>query len=214
VVLEYVDALSMAAIAHSEQLPTLVHEGAQAYLIVELENRGADRLDADVVEVAEFLADHGAIDVYPLDDTAGRRLIQAREHALHVSKAAGADDLLDTVVPRAAMPGFLAEVGRIAAGEQSYVIGCGHAGDGNVHLSVFQKDPERRRRLMMAVLRAGVAAGGSISGEHGIGVEKRPYFDALEDAVQVELMRQVKHVFDPAGILNPGVLFDSVGGGR
>ncbi|WP_043728035.1 FAD-binding oxidoreductase [Kutzneria sp. 744] len=208
VVLEYVDALTMAAIAHTEGLVSAVHESAQAYLIVELESRTAARLDEDVIEVAEFLAAQGASDVFPLDRATGQRLLQARERALHTSRAAGANELVDTVVPRAAMPDFLAEVQRLATGSGSYVVGCGHAGDGNVHLSVFQQDPEIRQRLMTSVLRAGMAAGGSISGEHGIGTDKRVYFDALEDPLRTELMRRVKRAFDPAGILNPGVLFD------
>ena len=211
VVLEYVDALTMAALAHSEGLTSAVHESAQAYLIVELESRTAERLEDDAAEVAAFLATRGAIDVFPLDRATGRRLLQARERALHTSKAAGANDLLDTVVPRAAMPDFLAEVQRLAADSGSYVIGCGHAGDGNVHLSVFQPDPEVRQRLMTSVLRAGIAAGGSISGEHGIGADKRVYFDALEDPLRTDLMRRIKHAFDPTGILNPGVLFDPEG---
>src|SRR5262249_31077880 len=153
-------------------------------------------------------------DVFPLDKATGRRLIAARERALHTSKAAGANDLLDTVVPRAAMPDFLAEVQRLADDSGSYVIGCGHAGDGNVHLSVFQPDPEKRRRLMTSVLRAGIAGGGSISGEHGIGADKRVYFDALEDPLRTDLMRRIKQAFDPAGILNPGVLFDPAGAMR
>ncbi|MFC0432034.1 FAD-binding oxidoreductase [Kutzneria buriramensis] len=214
VVLEYVDALTMAALAHAEDMASAVHESAQAYLIVELESRTAERLAEDVVEVAEFLAAQGAADVYPLDRATGRRLLRARERALHTSKAAGANDLLDTVVPRAAMPDFLAEVQRLAADTGSYVIGCGHAGDGNVHLSVFQPDPETRQQLMTSVLRAGIAAGGSISGEHGIGVDKRVYFDALEDPLRTDLMRRIKHAFDPAGILNPGVLFEPAGAMR
>ena len=89
-------------------------------------------------------AELGALDVYVLPAQAGRQLIAAREQAFCVAKAAGADDIVDVVVPRAAIPAYLADVGRLAADHGALVAGCGHVGDGNVHLSVFQPDAERR----------------------------------------------------------------------
>ena len=90
--------------------------------------------------------------------------------------------------------------------------GCGHVGDGNVHLSVFQPDPDRRSALVRAILPPAVAAGGAISGEHGIGTEKQPYFLELEDPLRLTLMRRIKAAFDPHGILGPGRLLGPVGG--
>ena len=82
--------------------------------------------------------------------------------------------------------------------------GCGHVGDGNVHLVVFQPDAARREALLHAVFDAAVAAGGAISGEHGIGTEKQRYFLELEDPAKLALMRRLKAAFDPHGILGPG----------
>ena len=88
------------------------------------------------------------------------------------------------------------------------MVGCGHAGDGNVHLSVWQSDPDVRRQLLHAIVAAGVSLGGAVSGEHGIGSEKRAYLAELEDPGKLALMVRIKMAFDPHGILNPGTIFD------
>ncbi len=87
------------------------------------------------------------------------------------------------------------------------IVGCGHAGDGNVHFSIFQADPDVRSKALHEVFAAGQALGGTISGEHGIGSEKRAYFLELEDPAKVALMRRIKEAFDPHAILNPGAIF-------
>jgi glycolate oxidase len=112
------------------------------------------------------------------------------------------------VVPRSAIPEFMAKVAELGQTHQSLIAGCGHVGDGNVHLSVFQPDPEQRHKVMRGLFETGMALGGAISGEHGIGKEKRRYFLELEDPVKVALMRRIKTAFDPNGILNPGTIFD------
>jgi glycolate oxidase len=209
---EYIDLVTMAALAGSGDLelgvPPEIQQRAVAYLVVVLENAHADRLDEDTEQVANLLASEGALDVYVLPSHAGSQLIAARERAFWVAKAAGADDILDVVVPRADMAAYMDEVAAIASSSGSWVSGCGHAGDGNVHLSVFQSDPGKRSEVIESILRAGVDRGGAISGEHGIGLGKRKYLSAIEDPAKLALWRRIKVAFDPNNVLNPGAIFE------
>jgi glycolate oxidase len=210
---EYIDMISMVGITANAGIdlgiPDEVRTAALAYLVIVLESHHLDRLEQDTETLAIQLAGLGALDVYVLPDQAGHQLIEAREHAFWASKAAGSDDIVDVVVPRASIPVYLADVADLAAATGSLVVGCGHAGDGNVHLSVFQPDPDIRHGLVHDMLAAGVALGGAVSGEHGIGTAKLTVFNDLEDPAKLDLMRRIKVAFDPAGILNPDTVFSS-----
>lgn len=206
-ILEYVDTMVMGGITGAAGLdlgiPDQVKERTLAYLVVVLEGTVTERVDEDTERLGTLLSELGALDVYMLPPASGAQLIAARERAFWVGKAAGCDDLIDAVLPRASVPDYLAQVATLAGERHVLVTGCGHIGDGNVHITVFQPDDAQRHAFMHAAFALALDSGGAISGEHGIGTAKLPYFLETQDPVALQLMRAVKDAFDPQGILGP-----------
>ena len=213
-VLEYIDMLTMAAITNRSGMELGIAEdvrnAALAYLVVQLAGDHEDRIEQDMLRLGQLLTGElGAMDALVLPGEAAGGLITAREQAFYAAREFGFHDIIDVVVPRAALPDYVRRVGEIATEFSSGIVGCGHAGDGNVHMSVLQADEDVRAKIMEALLTSGVELGGAISGEHGIGRHKKPWFLALTDPVNVRLMQGIKATFDPNGILNPGAVIDA-----
>ena len=118
----------------------------------------------------------------------------------------------DVVVPRSRVPELIRKIEEIGKAHNTFVANFGHAGDGNIHVNFMceKNDPESIARARMCVKETfalSVNLGGSISGEHGIGYVKAQYLDMAIDAPTLEIMKNIKRVFDPNGILNPGKMF-------
>ncbi|MEJ2868791.1 FAD-linked oxidase C-terminal domain-containing protein [Actinomycetospora sp. OC33-EN08] len=205
---EYLDDPTMDAICAAADLslgvPDEVRARADAYLVVELVGRRADRVEEDLAELGELLTAAGAPDVYVLPEGSARRLVEAREQTFWTIKARGADEIVDVVVPRSVMADFLTAARAAGSRYGSTVLGCGHIGDGNAHLAVFQPDPDALHATLHDVLAAGVALGGAVSGEHGVGRAKAAALAELGDPGALEVVRRVRAALDPHGLLNPG----------
>jgi len=118
----------------------------------------------------------------------------------------------DVVVPRSRVPELVAKIEEIGRKHNTFVANFGHAGDGNIHVNFLcdKENPEsiaRARQCVRETFALSVSLGGSISGEHGIGYVKAAYLDMAIDAPTLEIMKSIKKVFDPNGILNPGKMF-------
>jgi glycolate oxidase len=118
----------------------------------------------------------------------------------------------DVVVPRSKVPKLISEIEAIGKKNNTFVANFGHAGDGNIHVNfvVDRSDKEaiaRARKCVSETFRLAVNLGGTISGEHGIGYVKAQYLDYAVDKPTLEIMKAIKKIFDPKGILNPGKMF-------
>jgi len=209
---EYIDKFSMVGITRYQNLELgiaeAVQEKALAYLLMIVEGRSTERVDEDTEELGQMCLDRGAMEVFVMPPTAGARLIEGRERSFWVGKEAGLNDIIDVVVPRAEINRYMEKARAIAEKHSILLTGCGHAGDGNLHLGVFQPDPVKRSAIVKELLAAGIEVGGEISAEHGVGAAKKDYFLELEDPTRIALLKRIKQAFDPKGILNPGTLYD------
>ncbi|MCZ2523387.1 FAD-binding oxidoreductase [Streptomyces sp. HB2AG] len=168
---------------------------------------------ADLAAVGTLCEAAGASAVVPAEDRAeSEMLLRARRLALPALERLGATMIDDVAVPRSRLAQMLEGVEGIAR-EQDLTIGvCAHAGDGNTHPVVCfdpaDADQARRARASFdAIMELGLRLGGTITGEHGVGVLKKEWLARELGPVGVEIQRGIKQVFDPLGLLNPGKLF-------
>ena len=118
----------------------------------------------------------------------------------------------DVTVPPKRLPELILKIKEIARSYDLTIVIIGHAGDGNLHPSILtdKNNPEHYKKAQSAVneiFSLAVEMGGAISGEHGIGLEKRKFLKKIMPKEEVELLKAIKRVFDPKGILNPGKIW-------
>jgi glycolate oxidase len=210
--LELLDDVSLAAAMKSSpfQLPA----DAGAALLLETDGNDEEQVFGEIVRVAELVQGDAAGEVIVAQNEAQRRAIWETRRYLSVNLKLLHPLKLseDVAVPRSRIPEMVELAKRAGESRGLAVATYGHAGDGNLHCNVlFDREEERPRvdEAVAEILRAAVDLGGTITGEHGVGLAKRDFLVYEQGAELVALQRRLKATFDPLGILNPGKIFPS-----
>jgi glycolate oxidase len=211
-VAEIMDEVSLQAVARQSRMDLPAE--AMACVLIEVDGEDAAALEAQCRRIEAVAAGCGSLDFRVAQSKAEADELWAVRRGLSSAVAALAPNRLgeDISVPRGAFPEVVRRIRAIAAKYRLAIPVFGHAGDGNLHPSVLcdMADPEQAERVHHAVdeiFAATLAVGGTLSGEHGIGITKRPYLEAAIGATGVRTLQAIKMSLDPKGILNPGKIW-------
>ncbi|WP_424936441.1 MULTISPECIES: FAD-binding oxidoreductase [Bacteria] len=209
-IMELMDGTSLAAVHSLLALPAPAPGTAQ----LTIQTDGPAAVD-EAGRIATTLRDAGGAVTLSRDREEGERLLAIRR-AMHPAMAALGTTLIeDVAVPRSALPAMFDEIARIKREFGLTIPTVAHAGDGNLHPNFVFEGPEvppEIWRAADALFRAAIRLGGTLTGEHGIGVLKSRWLAEELGEDQWEIQRGIARVFDPSGILNPGKVFAARGG--
>ncbi|MBE7177672.1 MAG: FAD-binding protein [Mucilaginibacter polytrichastri] len=187
---------------------------AAAFLLIELDGNNLDELFSEAEKVNEALEMHGCFDVLFADSAAQKEELWRLRRTMAVSvKSNSVYKEEDTVVPRAALPALISGIKETGAKYGFDSVCYGHAGDGNLHVNIVKgtmSDTDWNTKLkdgIREIFELTVSLGGTLSGEHGIGLVQKEFMPLKFSETHLALMRGIKQVFDPKGIMNPGKIF-------
>lgn len=209
--MEVIDKFCVAAV--EENFAFGLSKDAEAILLVAVDG-SRDEVERNAVLIEQIIAENGGFDIL-------RAKSKEEEDKLWDVRRAISPSLMkygtlkineDVVVPRSKVPELVAQIEQIGKRHDTFVANFGHAGDGNIHVNfvIDREDADaiaRARKCVSETFQLSVELGGTISGEHGIGYVKSQYLDYAIDKPTLEVMKGIKKVFDPNGILNPGKMF-------
>ncbi len=209
--MEVIDKFCVAAV--EENFAFGLSKEAEAILLVAVDG-SKEEVEKNSLTIERIIGENGGFDIL-------RAKTKDEEDRLWDVRRAISPSLMkygtlkineDVVVPRSKVPELVARIEEIGKRHDTFVANFGHAGDGNIHVNfVVDRDDAdavaRARECVSETFALSVALGGTISGEHGIGYVKAQYMDYAIDKPTLEIMKGIKKVFDPNGILNPGKMF-------
>jgi glycolate oxidase len=208
--LEFMDRMAIEAVNRYKK--TEFNLSGQAVLLIEVDG-ASPIVERDVEQIGALCASNQADVTIAHSVSERERLWQMRRAispALYFISPSKINE--DIVVPRTRLPEMLRQLNRIAEKYSLNIVNFGHAGDGNIHVNIMtnRSDPvefARAEKAVRDIFEATLNLQGSISGEHGVGLTKRPYIDMEIPPHGLQLMRQIKELFDPKGIMNPDKIF-------
>jgi glycolate oxidase len=194
----------------------------KTYLLIILDALSEDELSKLSEKVAEVCLKKGALDVYVADSPDKQRLVLEIRSQIYEALKSDVIEVLDISVPRAEIARHVKKVQQVSLKHGLWLPTYGHAADGNVHThimkaryedgKVIRLDEEdwrpKSEKVREELYQDCRQRGGVISGEHGIGSVKKTYLSYVLGREEIRLMKDIKHIFDPHHILNPGKIFD------
>ena len=210
-----IDALKITSEFVDSSVVPLTEDTA-AHLIIETDGNHPELLMQEMEAISNLLTQYDCGEVYFADDAQQKNeLWKLRRRVAEAVKVAGYTIEEDTVVPRAELPALIKGVKELGRQYNFQVVCYGHAGDGNLHIRIKKEgvtnslDNPEMVTIIRAMLSLVHRLGGTISGEHGVGLIQKGYMDIVMTKTHLQLMRDIKKSFDPNNILNAGKIFDS-----
>jgi glycolate oxidase len=212
--LEFMERRGVEWVKEYDDIAFDLQDGIEAFLLIEVDGNNQDVIFADCEKINAVLEAYDCRDVLFADSSAQKDELWRLRRTMAVSvKSNSIYKEEDTVVPRAALPQLIKGIKEIG-GKYGFESVCyGHAGDGNLHVNIIKanmSDADWNNKLkfgIQEIFELTVSLGGTLSGEHGIGLVQKDFMPIKYSDVHFTLWRGIKKVFDPKGILNPGKIF-------
>ena len=209
--LEFMDHSAIACVEDFLRIGLPVE--AEAILLLEVDG-DPYMVDRDAARIQEICMRYGASRVEIAEDEESEENLWRARRAISPSllKISPTKINEDITVPRSKIPNILRKINEIAKRSRLDIVNFGHAGDGNIHVNIMidnrkEEEVNRAHEAVKEIFQATLAMGGTISGEHGIGITKAPYLKMELGDLEVEVMKRIKRIFDPNNVLNPGKIF-------